>query len=438
MDDGMTVLAPPGDSNDARRTLSILMSAYACEPHLGSEPGVGWHWATRLASAGHEVRVLTRANNREVIEDTLAAHPVPRLSFAYYDLPAWMRRWKNQAGLWARLYYVAWQWGAYGVARRLCRETRFDVVHHITFGVFRHPSFMAFLGLPFVFGPVGGGETAPRPLRKTLPLRGFLIDLARDLANWAVRVDPLMAAVFRRSAATLCKTGETLHSIPRRFHDKCRVQVELGMDEQPSPLLRHRLREEGRLRALYVGRLVYWKGLHLGLRAFARFHESHPGARLTIIGSGPDEAWFHALAVELGVDAAVTWMPQMERAAVMRAYLRHDTFLFPSLHDSSGNVVLEALSCGLPVICLDAGGPAVLVDPSCGFKVRPGEPSQVVEDLARALHALASRPALAEAMGEAARHHARDHYSWARQVLRMEQLYRAVCDGERVHPGRAQ
>jgi glycosyltransferase involved in cell wall biosynthesis len=128
----------------------------------------------------------------------------------------------------------------------------------------------------------------------------------------------------------------------------------------------------------------------------------------------------------------------MERAAVMRAYLRHDTFLFPSLHDSSGNVVLEALSCGLPVICLDAGGPAVLVDPSCGFKVRPGEPSQVVEDLARALHALASRPALAEAMGEAARHHARDHYSWARQVLRMEQLYRAVCDGERVHPGRAQ
>ena len=167
----MTVLARPAESSDARRTLSILMSAYACEPHLGSEPGVGWHWATRLASAGHEVRVLTRANNREVIEDALAAHPVPRLSFAYYDLPAWMRRCKNQAGLWARLYYVAWQWGAYGVARRLCRETRFDVVHHITFGVFRHPSFMAFLGLPFVFGPVGGGETAPRPLRKSLPLR---------------------------------------------------------------------------------------------------------------------------------------------------------------------------------------------------------------------------------------------------------------------------
>ena len=437
MDGGMNDFPQVGSGGDARRNLSILMSAYACEPHLGSEPGVGWHWATRLASMGHQVRVLTRANNREVIESALAARPVPRLSFAYYDLPAWMRRWKNQAGLLARLYYLAWQWGAYGIARRLCRETRFDIVHHITFGVFRHPSFMAFLGLPFVFGPVGGGETAPRPLRKTFPLRGYLIDIARDLANWVVRVDPLMAAVFRRSAATLCKTAETLRCVPERFHDRCHVQVELGVDEQWPTLARGRSRVNGRMRVLYVGRLVYWKGLHLGLRAFARLHAVYPEARLTIVGRGPEAAWFHGLADGLGIGAAVTWIPHMERAGVMQAYLRHDAFLFPSLHDSSGNVVLEALSCGLPVVCLDAGGPAVLVDPSCGFKVRPGEPSQVVEDLARAMFALATQPGLAEAMGEAALRHAHEHYSWTRQVLRMEQLYRAICDGTRGPPGRA-
>lgn len=425
-----------GNLGAARRRLCILLSAYACEPHLGSEPGVGWHWATRLARAGHEVRVLTRANNREVIEGALAANPVPNLSFAYYDLPAWLRRWKNHSGLWARLYYLAWQCGAYGVARRLCSEVRFDIAHHITFGVFRHPSFMAFLGLPFVFGPVGGGETAPRPLRKTFPLRGYLFDLARDLANWVVRVDPLMAAVFRRSAATLCKTGETLRSIPARFRDKCLVQVELGMDEQ-SALLRQRPREADCFRVLYVGRLVYWKGLHFGLRAFAEFFRHHPGARLTVIGRGPDEAWFRELAQELGITDAVTWIPHMARAAVMRAYMQHDAFLFPSLHDSSGNVVLEALTCGLPVVCLDVGGPAVLVDPSCGFKVRPGEPSQVVEDLARALAALAASPALSRAMGEAALCRAREQFSWTHQVLRMEQLYLAVCADQPAAPGGA-
>jgi glycosyltransferase involved in cell wall biosynthesis len=105
-------------------------------------------------------------------------------------------------------------------------------------------------------------------------------------------------------------------------------------------------------------------------------------------------------------------------------------FLFPSLHDSSGNVVLEALSSGLPVVCLDAGGPAVLVDPSCGFKVRPGAPTQVVEDLARSLDALAQDPALLRAMGQAAASRAREKFSWSNQVLRMEQLYHAVCAGQ--------
>lgn len=422
-----------GTATEPRRRLRILLSAYACEPHQGSEPGVGWHWATRLARAGHEVRVITRANNRETIERALAAAPVPNLSFAYYDLPRWMRRWKNHAGLAARLYYVLWQGGSYGVARRLCREARFDVVHHITFGVFRHPSFLAFLGPPFVFGPVGGGETAPGPLRRTFPLRGYLIDLVRDLANWVVHVDPLMAAVFRRSAATLCKTAETLESIPSRFRGKCVVQVELGTDGRPGAP-RPRRRENGSFRVLYVGRLVYWKGLHLGLSAFARLRRAHPWATLTVVGSGPDEAWLKDLARRLDIEDAVNWIPRLEHAAVMRAYSRHDAFLFPSLHDSSGNVVLEALSSGLPVVCLDAGGPAVLVDAACGYKVRAGEPRQVVEDLGRALAALAGDPRLTRAMGDAALRRAWEHFSWSRQVSRMEQLYLSVCADAR-RPG---
>ncbi|MGH8640268.1 MAG: glycosyltransferase family 4 protein [Burkholderiales bacterium] len=426
----MTTGNRSGRAGKAPPRLRILMSAYACEPHRGSEPGIGWHWATRLARAGHNVCVLTRANNRAGIERALETDPVPNLRFAYYDLPEWMRRWKNRAGLWSRLYYLSWQWGAYGVARRLCREARFDLVHHITFGVFRHPSFMAFLGLPFVFGPVGGGESAPQPLRKTFPLRGYVIDSFRDIANWVVRIDPLMAAVFRRSAATLCKTGETLQSIPPRFRDKCLVQVELGTDGGPAAP--HRRRDDGGFRVLYVGRLVYWKGLHLGLMAFARLLESRPGATLTIIGSGPDEAWLRAAAQRLGIGDAVNWVPRLEQAAVMRAYLRHDALLFPSLHDSSGNVVLEALSSGLPVVCLDAGGPALLVDTSCGFKVRPGAPQQVVEDLARSLAMLADDHRLIRSMGEAAVYRAREHFSWAHQVSRMEQLYQSVCADSRA------
>ena len=161
---------------DSDRKLSILLSAYACEPDKGSEPGIGWKWARNLAQAGHQVYVITRENNRASIEEALRKHPIPGVRFAYYDLPRWARWWKK-GGRGVHLYYFLWQWGAFQVAKRLCRQHSFDVVHHITFGVFRQPSFMAFLGLPFVFGPVGGGESAPHPLRQSFPTRGKVVDV---------------------------------------------------------------------------------------------------------------------------------------------------------------------------------------------------------------------------------------------------------------------
>jgi glycosyltransferase involved in cell wall biosynthesis len=407
-----------------RTRLRVLLSAYACEPGKGSEPGIGWNWALGLARAGHEVWVLTRANNQASIELALAAAPETdlhaNLHFLYYDLPPWARWWKR-GGRGVRTYYLLWQWGAYRRAQRLCRETRLDLVHHLTFGVFRQPSFMGRLGLPFVFGPVGGGETAPHSLRRSFPLRGILVDFARDVANWLVRVDPMMASVYRAAAVTLCKTAETLQRIPGRFHDKCRVHLEVGTREEPQQQRLH-AREE-RFRVLYVGRLVYWKGLHLGMMAFARLLKRHPEAHLTVVGSGPEEAWLHALAERLGIDAAVTWIRWMERDAVLQIYPRHDLFLYPSLHDSSGNAVLEALAAGLPVVCLELGGPGELVDDSCGVRVYAGDPARVVRGLDRALGALADEPRLLNRMSQAAMRRAHGQYSWRRQIERMEALY---------------
>jgi glycosyltransferase involved in cell wall biosynthesis len=427
----VTVLHPAAPA--AKRCgLRILLSAYACEPHKGSEPGVGWHWAVALARAGHEVWVLTRANNRSAIENALAERPVANLRFVYHDLPAWMRWWKR-GGRGVRLYYVLWQWGAYQLARGLCHELQFDLVHHITFGVFRHPSFMAFLDVPFVFGPIGGGETAPGPLRKTFPLRGHVVDLVRDVANRAVHIDPLMTAVYRRSAAILCKTHETLARIPEKYRDKCLVQAEVGTDGDLKPAACRQKRKDNCFQVLYVGRLVYWKGLHLGLMAFAAFSAMHANARLTIIGSGPDELWLRRHAQRLGLADTVTWIPWLERAMVMRAYPRHDVFLFPSMHDSSGNAVLEALSCGLPVICLNTGGPALLVDASCGFRVPAGEPPAVVAGLAHALAKLAQDPGLVQSMGAAAVQRVCEEFSWQRQAARMERLYFALRTGHRAN-----
>ncbi|BCL60057.1 hypothetical protein DGMP_07500 [Desulfomarina profundi] len=138
--------------------MKILLSAYACEPNKGSEPGVGWNWAIELVKFGHDVHVLTRANNKPVIDAYFAANNKPKtLHFLYYDCPVWIQRFKKEnRGI--HLYYLLWQWGAYQLVKHVHAEVNFDMVHHITFGVVRQPSFMGGLDIPFTFGPVGGGS----------------------------------------------------------------------------------------------------------------------------------------------------------------------------------------------------------------------------------------------------------------------------------------
>lgn len=364
--------------------MNILLSAYACRPNRGSELGVGWRWASELAGSGNNVWVLTRSIFRPFIEEELRERPIERLQVIYYDPPAWIS--PNGAGIY--VHYYAWQMGVLPVARALCRSVRFHFVQHITLGVFRQPSFLPFLPVPFVFGPVGGGESAPAALRRAFPLRGRIIDQLRDATNWLANFDPFLRLLYVRAALILCKTEDTRNRIPRKYRHKAIVQREIGIGEAyDAPRAQTRVGTRGVFKVLYVGRLIYWKGLHLALSAFAKLKLDYPDARLTVVGNGPDGHWLKAQAQTLGVDTSVHWLDRVEHAELLHRYADFDVFLFPSLHDSSGNVVLEAMRGGLPVICLDLGGPPTMVDETCGQIVpaRHSTPDQVVDGLHEAL-----------------------------------------------------
>jgi len=138
--------------------MRILLSAFACEPEKGSEPGVGWAWAYQLAKAGHEICVLTVDHHRPAIERKLPELDLPNLHFEYVGvrhIPYWM------PGVSVYPFYMCWQWNAYLRAKQLHSERRFDLVHHVTYALFRNASYLHRLGAPFIFGPVGGGERSP-------------------------------------------------------------------------------------------------------------------------------------------------------------------------------------------------------------------------------------------------------------------------------------
>ncbi|MCX6924421.1 MAG: glycosyltransferase family 1 protein, partial [Verrucomicrobia bacterium] len=138
------------------------MSAYACEPGKGSEPGVGWNWALQM-SRWHEVWVLTRANNRPNIEKAILPGEQHHLHWVYYDLPRWTRFWKKGSrGI--QTYYYLWQMAAWRLGARLHREIGFDLLHHVTFGKYWVPNYLAFLPIRSMLGPLGGGESTPAAL----------------------------------------------------------------------------------------------------------------------------------------------------------------------------------------------------------------------------------------------------------------------------------
>lgn len=400
--------------------MKLLVSAYACEPGKGSEPAVGWNWVQALVRRGYEVHVITRSNNRENIEGAPASRQ-PGLTFHYHDLSASARRWKHRRGG-IYLYYLLWQWGAYRLAKRLHVRERFDRVHHVTFVSYRQPSFMGRLGIPFMFGPIGGGETTPPRLLRTLSLRARTSEAIRNLGGRLIAFDPLMHSTFSRAAIIACTTAETVARIPRRYRPKCIVQLAIGIDEGEILTAQHEAPVLPRM--LFVGRLLYWKGLHLAFRALAQARIRVPEMRMKIVGAGEDRAWLESEARSAGVMDLLEWVSSTPHDEIVREYCESVCLVFPSLHDSGGMVVLEALAAGLPVVCLDLGGPGTIATSNCGLIIpaHQAAPEEIVRGLADAMVRMVGDTQLRARLSAHAAHRARE-LTWDRAV---EKLYGMV------------
>ncbi len=377
--------------------MKVLLSAYSCEPDRGSELGVGWNWALEMARLGHEVWVLTQTHSRAPIEAKLRQMEAPpSLHFIYYE-PA--VKFEKNGGQRFRIYldYFFWQCGAYKLAREVHKREKFERVHHITWASIRCPSFMWKLGIPFVFGPVGGGESAPWRLRKGFGLRGWLVDAMRDISNWVIRLDPMMNVTFSKAHLILVATEHSRRIIPKKYWDKVRRQINIGVDNHISLDMDNGKEEIHQpFRPLFVGNFLYLKGMHLGLPAFAHLLERIPDARLTLVGQGPEEKSWRRLADRLNISHCIDWVSWMPQKDLANLYRSHDVLLFPTLRDSGGTVIFEAMMHGLPVICLDLGGPGEIVDNEIGRVVSTAglSESQVALALAEAMIQFAKDPAL--------------------------------------------
>ncbi len=252
-----------------------------------------------------------------------------------------------------------------------------------------------------VFGPINGNiyypaifrghESLSAKLRRIthLPLQR----LNRLRPGGLKRADQILVAGGERSLVSLRASG-----CPEKI-----LQQTLDCGIKDELLDRPRVTHAGvNLRFVHVGRLVFFKGTHLVIEALAKTRND---VCLDIVGRGPQREICEALVQRLGLEHRVRFLDwYASQDEFFKTLGDYRGIVLPSLEDSNGIVIQEAMAVGLPPVCLDWGGPALLIDHGVsGFLIAPTSIEHITTDIAQSLDRLATDHELAESMSVAGR-----------------------------------
>ncbi|MFM9907796.1 MAG: glycosyltransferase [Chitinophagaceae bacterium] len=369
---------------------TILVTAYAVNPYKGSEEGTGWNLIQQIAGDNYVIAV-TRKNNRDDIvkymnEQAESKELFRQIHFLHFDLPKWMIWWKK-GPLLSALYFYMWQFFvAYWIKKQ---RLSFDIAHSLNFHSNWTPSFLWILKKPFVWGPVGNHPLIPKQyLLSVYGIRAYLKDRLLWVVKWCFwNLDPFVSTCRKKAEMVFCVNSQAAAKL--KLSKQKSIFLPAVASESPQVNI---IKNHNRFVLLSVGRFVPLKGFDLTIRSFSIFYKSLSKeqqllTKLVIIGSGPEKRRMHKMIEEEKMCGAIEIIEWMPREKVMTQFQQASAFLFPS-HEGAGMVVAEALSYGLPVICLNNYGPGEYVHPSSALKVNHSTYQATIHSLAVKIRSL--------------------------------------------------
>lgn len=406
----------------------VLLSAYQCGPGMGSVSQIGWEWYSRLA-ARVPVTLFTHVRNREALEK--AGAPLPGSEVVFVDTE-WFAgplyrtaskifpRSEHAVFLVSSFDFFVYDRGVLKEARKR-KDLPWDVVHLPTPVTTAAPTVLHRLGRPVVRGPLNSGLGSPPGFR----------DVMKEETGWLYPVRHLTrlldAAIgsTRNTRAILTATRSTVESIAPRHRGRCVPMLENGVELSrfsAAPWPGGPSATEP-LRVVFVGRMIPFKGIPYLLEAVRRVKGEFP-LEVRLVGDGPVREECQRLSTEKGLDGIVTFLgnrPLDEVAVHMRwAHL----FCLPSVRESGGAVLLEAMASARPVAAVAFGGPAEIVDDEVGRPISPEGPEAVASGFSEVLRDVVREPAAWKAKGETGRRRAEERYGWDAKVDAAVELFR--------------
>ena len=408
----------------------ILICAYSCVSesgvkNIGGEAELGWNIVKELGRF-FDVYVLTHAHNQKSIKKLLLKDSQKNINFIYIRLPKvfnFLEKF-HKGGI--QIYSYLWQIKAYFIVKNLHKKYNFDLFHHITYANDWMASYIgALLPIPYIRGPGGGAHKVPKEFTKQYNTKQKLGEIVRSIGQFIFRHDPFFIIGQNKAKTILVCNKESFDALSLKWQKKALLFPVNGISKKEFEDFKNLevLKNKNNFVILSAGKLIKIKGFDLVIKSFKFFNDKFENTTLKIIGSGPEEINLKKIVQKLGLENKVVFDQWVPREKLLKEMFFSDIFLFLSLRDGGGQVVVEAMASGKPVVCFDIAGPGFHIDESCGIKIKPENPEQAIKNTAIALEKLYKDKELRKEKGKNGKEKAEREYEWEKLGNKLKIIY---------------
>ena len=406
--------------------MNYLISAYSVNPYKGSEDSIGWNWGLQYEKnykKGDRIILLTKKFNEKDTRRGLKEFNIQHVELVIVDVPDALNWFREKHSAFHHMYYILWQQWAWLWVKH--SGIRFDVIHHVTMNDYRIPSEMyKAKGAKVIWGPMGGAQVTPKPL-KVYEKNQFAAAF-REFVNKSCSWNPFYKKALRSYYKIYCINNETQKQISRIVGKDVPLMPELALRDEYKNLPIQKRNNDIKffilfslIKIVFVGRLIGKKGIAFLVDALSLM-PTDMDWELLIFGDGDDRALIEKQIADSGIGKNIKLMGNRPLDQIAEAYQQADVFVLPSLRETSGNVLLEAMAYAVPIVAFDTSFCRLLKEVDCGVFVNTEQALEgIKEDYCKAIVTLGQDKELAKQMGL-------NGYKYVNKYLTWEAKYKTL------------
>lgn len=400
--------------------MNYLISAYSVNPYKGSEDSIGWNWVLQYEKnykEGDRIILLTKKFNESDTRKGLKEFKIKHVELVIVDVPNVLNWFREKHSMFHHMYYILWQHWAWLWVKH--SGIKFDIIHHVTMNDYRIPSKLyKAKGAKVIWGPMGGAQVTPKSL-KVYEKNRFVADF-REFVNKSCSWNPLYKKAVRSYYKIYCINSETQKQISHIVGKNVPLMPELALRDEYKNLSVQE-RHNDILKIVFVGRLIGKKGISFLIDALSLMPVGLKW-ELLIFGDGDDRLLIEKQIADSSIKKNVRLMGNRSLDQISEAYKQADVFVLPSLRETSGNVLLEAMAYAVPIVAFDTSFCNMLKDVECGIFVNTEQPlDNIKADYCKAIVTLGQNKKLAKQLGE-------NGYRYVNKCLTWEIKYKSIVE----------